>query len=152
MQGYLGGAGATGFFDASTAAALERWKAAEGVAGEPGSVFGTPSRTAYAKARLHAGSLCAIELTQAQKHSLPAPDSRRVFLDTEGAAEGRTCVDVCADFAGQQDCQTRCVRRASNCASRPLPLTPSAEPSQTSSLLAEKRARCAAPHFCEHHG
>lgn len=46
----------------------------------------------------------------AQKHNLPLPDSGRVFPDTE-AEEDKTCIDVCAEFAGQQDCQTRCVRR-----------------------------------------
>jgi hypothetical protein len=28
----------------------------------------------------------------------------------------QVCIDVCADFAGQQDCQTRCVRRVHACA------------------------------------
>lgn len=46
-----------------------------------------------------------------QRHGLPAPESGRVFPDTAGE-ESKTCIDVCAEFAGQQDCQTRCVRRA----------------------------------------
>ena len=45
-----------------------------------------------------------------QRHGLPLPDSGRVFPDTAGE-ESKTCIDVCAEFAGQQDRQTRCVRR-----------------------------------------
>ena len=50
-------------------------------------------------------------LVRGQKHGFPLPDSGRVFPDTTEAEDNKTCIDVCAEFAGQQDCQTRCVRR-----------------------------------------
>ena len=86
-------------------------------------MFGAASRAIYAKVR-HRGlvaplrdCVCVVGLTRGvarhgapQRHGLPLPDSGRVFPDTAGE-ESKTCIDVCAEFAGQQDRQTRCVRR-----------------------------------------
>ena len=93
-EGFLTLEEPSGFFGAHTEDALRRWQAANGLAAE--SVFSLPARALYA-----------------QKRGLPLPDSGRIFADGDAAgAGGRTCVDVCAEFAGIQDCQTRCVRDA----------------------------------------
>ncbi len=42
-------------------------------------------------------------------HNLPLPGSGRVTPDA-GADQKNTCVDVCAEFTGIRDCQTRCAR------------------------------------------
>ncbi len=116
-------------------AALPRAQTAHGVLQGAGT-FGVSSRAVYAKARRRArsarsarglahwdiaahGALTRVACATAalclsrgaQKHGLPQPESGRVFPDTAGE-ESKTCIDVCAEFAGQQDCQTRCVRRA----------------------------------------
>ena len=44
-------------------------------------------------------------------HNLPLPGSGRVTPDA-GADQKNTCVDVCAEFTGIRDCQTRCARDA----------------------------------------
>lgn len=42
-------------------------------------------------------------------HNLPLPGSGRVTSDAS-ADQKNTCVDVCAEFTGIRDCQTRCAR------------------------------------------
>ena len=44
--------------------------------------------------------------TYATAHGLPAAGSGRVTVDAK-ANEKNTCIDVCAEFTGTQDCQTR---------------------------------------------
>jgi len=97
----------------------------------PGAPAATPAR---GSSHLHSN----------QRHGLPAPDSGVVFADGTDAADetSKTCIDVCAEFAGQQDCQTRCVR----CAPVPLQLRRTAEPRRagtrrTRSTRAGKRAK-----------
>ena len=91
------------------------------------------ARTAHARpracARLRGARARAAALTprrsdsrRKQKFGLPGPESGRVFLDTAGE-ESKTCIDVCAEFAGQQDCQTRCVRCVAR-APQQLPCAP----------------------------
>jgi hypothetical protein len=142
-------------------------------------VFGISSRAVYAKARPRSAVRAAAAAGQladacravapparaAQKHGLPGPESQRVFLDTAGE-ESKTCIDVCAEFAGQQDCQTRCVRRVRRrvaacldglrtaladarhfersmltCNPHHLSLARHAEPLRTRSTRAERRAK-----------
>ena len=45
----------------------------------------------------------------AQKHSLPLPDTTSAAGSKDIAGAKKTCIDVCAEFGGVQDCQTRCV-------------------------------------------
>lgn len=101
--------------------------------------------------------LCAA-LCVAQKHGFPLPDSGRVFPDTTEAEDDKTCIDVCAEFAGQQDCQTRCVRRVAGThkpaglarptdADAPAFFIHLTEPPPTRSMRAERHVRWhSAPH------
>jgi hypothetical protein len=115
----------SGYFNSATEEALKRWQLANGITRSPG-LFGVPGRALYAKARgsdvtwprtlwtlppFTPADAPRVTLCVPQKHGFPLPDSGRVFPDTTEAEDDKTCIDVCAEFAGQQDCQTRCVRR-----------------------------------------
>lgn len=44
----------------------------------------------------------------AKKHSLPLPDTTSAAGSKDTGGAKKTCIDVCAEFGGVQDCQTRC--------------------------------------------
>ena len=48
-------------------------------------------------------------LVSPQAHNMPIPGSDRMTADATNDTKN-TCIDVCAEFTGTQDCQTRCVR------------------------------------------
>mmetsp|Transcript_8719 Transcript_8719/g.32613 ORF Transcript_8719/g.32613 Transcript_8719/m.32613 type:complete len:205 (+) Transcript_8719:897-1511(+) len=79
----------TGYFGDRTAAATKRWQRDNGVDSVDGTLEPS-SRDKYALL-----------------HGLPLPGSGRI---TSGAGpdQKNTCVDVCSEFTGVRDCQTRC--------------------------------------------
>mmetsp|Transcript_15100 Transcript_15100/g.20835 ORF Transcript_15100/g.20835 Transcript_15100/m.20835 type:complete len:183 (+) Transcript_15100:254-802(+) len=87
----------TGYFGEVTETAVKKWQSAVGL---PGS--SSPS----------SGSLdAASRAWYARKHGLPCPNSTST-AEAKGGGKGqkKTCIDVCAEFGGVQDCQTRCVK------------------------------------------
>mmetsp|Transcript_61341 Transcript_61341/g.194221 ORF Transcript_61341/g.194221 Transcript_61341/m.194221 type:complete len:188 (-) Transcript_61341:50-613(-) len=83
----------SGYFGEKTEIGLAKWQGAEGLKPAKG-YLGLASRQLYAK-----------------KHGLPPPAQRAEVeeaLDKQGVK--KTCIDVCSEFNGVQDCQTRCVR------------------------------------------
>lgn len=76
----------------------------------------------------------------AKKQGLPAPDSTLSADSKDKPGQKKTCIDVCAEFGGVQDCQTRCVRSEADkkhacreaCQVRQLPLAVAGVDPQTS--------------------
>mmetsp|Transcript_33915 Transcript_33915/g.83173 ORF Transcript_33915/g.83173 Transcript_33915/m.83173 type:complete len:181 (-) Transcript_33915:117-659(-) len=85
----------TGYYGEKTATAAKRWQKDTGLGAESGEVD-LKARVKYAN-----------------QHGLPAPGSGRVSDDAK-ANEKNTCIDVCAEFTGTQDCQTRCVKNVAD--------------------------------------
>lgn len=83
----------TGYFGEATETAVKKWQSADAIAASRGGVMDMSSRTWYAK-----------------KHSLPLPDTTSAAGSKDTGGAKKTCIDVCAEFGGVQDCQTRCVR------------------------------------------
>ena len=90
---------ATGFFGEKTEKAVRKWRAQERV-GQGAGPSGVPE----------SGRLWDWETRAkyARKHGLPPPG--RMDAKSRGpGGEGKTCIDVCSELGGYQDCATRCV-------------------------------------------
>lgn len=76
----------TGYFGTQTESALAAWQKSQSIKPANG-VLGLLSRQRYAR-----------------KQRLPVPGK-----DDSGSGK-KVCIDVCSEFNGVQDCETRCVR------------------------------------------
>ena len=78
----------TGYYGEKTEAAVESWQKASSVKPANG-IMGLVSRQFYAR-----------------KQRLPVPGKE----DLASSDSKKVCIDVCSEFNGVQDCETRCVR------------------------------------------
>ncbi|GHP07481.1 hypothetical protein PPROV_000622300 [Pycnococcus provasolii] len=82
----------SGYFGEKTEKAVEKWQSREGILPSNGILAWT-SRTRYAKV-----------------NGLPQPRPGVAAGASTSDGKERTCIDVCSEHSGVQDCQTRCVR------------------------------------------
>ena len=83
----------TGYYGEVTETGVKKWQSSVGLT-PPKGVVDKATRSWYAA-----------------KQGLPAPDSTSAAGDKDALGDKKkTCIDVCAEFGGVQDCQTRCVR------------------------------------------
>mmetsp|Transcript_17062 Transcript_17062/g.32653 ORF Transcript_17062/g.32653 Transcript_17062/m.32653 type:complete len:179 (+) Transcript_17062:270-806(+) len=83
----------TGYYGEATEVAVKKWQNSSGISAAIKGTVDLSSRIWYAK-----------------KQGLPAPDSTLSADSKDKPGQKKTCIDVCAEFGGVQDCQTRCVR------------------------------------------
>lgn len=81
----------TGYFGAKTETAVAAWQKSQAIKPANG-IMGLISRQLYAK-----------------KQKLPVPGKE----DLSSTDSKKVCIDVCSEFSGVQDCETRCVRYGS---------------------------------------
>lgn len=91
---------------------------------EPTGYYGEKTQTAVAKWQDDIGSQVpalgkgvlnmGTRQWYAKKFGLPSPSDPSPSADyPDKQGQKKTCIDVCAEFGGTQDCQTRCVRNDS---------------------------------------
>lgn len=83
----------TGYYGDATEVAVKKWQSEVGISSKDKGHIDMPTRSWYAK-----------------KQGLPVPDMSSASDSKDKHGQKKTCIDVCAEFGGVQDCQTRCVR------------------------------------------